>query len=69
MNKKVSQTNESSNAVFTSGEIAELLHVHINTVRRWTEKGILKAHRVGTRGDRIVSQQHIDQFLKGNHSI
>ena len=69
MNKKVSQTNESSDAVFTSGEIAELLHVHINTVRRWTEKGILKAHRIGTRGDRIVSQRHIDQFLKGNHSV
>jgi len=36
----------------TSAQVARLLNVHINTVRRWNSRGILKAYRVGPRGDR-----------------
>lgn len=31
---------------------AEELAVHENTIRRWNARGILKAYRIGARGDR-----------------
>ena len=40
------------NPMLTTNEVARLLNVHINTVRRWSNSGILKAYRIGTRGDR-----------------
>jgi excisionase family DNA binding protein len=36
-------------------EAAELLHVHQNTLRRWTDQGVIQAFRIGTRGDRRYS--------------
>ena len=50
-------------AVLTTSEAAGLLNVHINTVRRWTNNGMLKAYRVGPRGDRRLTQRDIECFL------
>ena len=36
-------------ALLTTSEAAELLNVHVNTVRRWSNKGILKTYYVGPR--------------------
>ncbi len=44
-------------------DVAHLLNVHINTVRRWSNQGILKAYRVGSRGDRRFRQEDITSFL------
>lgn len=44
-------------------EAAELLGVHSNTVRRWSSRGLLKAYRVGPRGDRRFRQEDLDAFL------
>ncbi len=38
--------------MLTTGEVAHLFEVHPNTVRRWSDKGIIKADRIGPRGDR-----------------
>ena len=38
--------------MLTTNEVARLLNVHINTVRRWNNSGILRAYRIGNRGDR-----------------
>jgi len=46
-----------------AGDVARLLGVHVNTVRRWEGKGILKAYRVGPRGDRRFRREDIDAFL------
>jgi len=43
---------ENNNRLLTIGEVAEILHIHVNTVRRWSENGILKPYRIGPRGDR-----------------
>ena len=51
--------------MLTINEVAELLNVHINTVRRWSNQGTLKAYRVGSRGDRRFRQEDIDSFLVG----
>lgn len=52
--------------MLTTSELARLLNVHINTVRRWSNQGILKAYRMGPRGDRRFSQEDVDSFLAEN---
>jgi excisionase family DNA binding protein len=42
----------SENRLLTTGEAAEMLHLHPNTVRRWGDRGLLKPCRIGPRGDR-----------------
>ena len=51
------------NGMLTIGEVAQLLNVHINTVRRWSNQGILKAYRIGHRGDRRFREEDITSFL------
>jgi excisionase family DNA binding protein len=51
------------NGMLTISEVAQLLNVHINTVRRWSNQGTLKTYRVGSRGDRRFRQEDIDSFL------
>lgn len=50
--------------VLTPSEAAQLLGLHVNTVRRWNNKGILKSYRITPRGDRRFRRQDIDGFLK-----
>ncbi|MBM3118567.1 MAG: helix-turn-helix domain-containing protein [Chloroflexi bacterium] len=52
-----------ANGMLTARQVARLLNVHINTVRRWDGKGVLKAHRIGPRGDRRFSRENIALFL------
>ncbi len=52
-----------SNGMLTARELARLLNVHINTVRRWNERGVLKAYRIGPRGDRRFSREDVALFL------
>ncbi len=44
-------------------EVADLLHVHPNTVRLWNNRGLLKAYRLGTRGDRRFTSRDLEAFL------
>jgi len=53
-------------AMLTASELAHLLNVHINTVRRWSNRGILKAYRIGPRGDRRFNKEDINSFLAEN---
>ena len=55
-----------SNGLLTARQVARLLNVHVNTVRRWNDRGILKAYRIGPRGDRRFSREDVDMFLAGN---
>jgi excisionase family DNA binding protein len=47
-------------------EVAQLLNVHINTVRRWSNQNIIKTYRVGPRGDRRFRKADVDLFLNEN---
>jgi len=48
----------------TIKEVSQLLHVHEQTVRRWANSGLIKAYRVGPRGDRRFSPNEIAAFLQ-----
>ena len=54
-----------SDGMLTAREIARFLNVHINTVRRWSNRGMLKTYRIGTRGDRRFRREDVVAFLKG----
>ena len=55
--------------MLTASEVARLLSVHVNTVRRWSNQGVLKAYRVGSRGDRRFRQEDITSFLSQESRI
>ena len=55
--------NGNGKSLLTTRELARLLNVHINTVRRWSNQGTLKSHRIGPRGDRRFSRDDIELFL------
>jgi excisionase family DNA binding protein len=50
-------------SLLTTSDVARLLNVHINTVRRWSNEGKLKAYRIGSRGDRRFQQEDVAVFL------
>jgi excisionase family DNA binding protein len=51
LTKRKKQKKESQKLLTTSG-VASLLNIHVNTVRHWSDKGILTSYRIGSRGDR-----------------
>jgi excisionase family DNA binding protein len=55
--------DEHINDMLTVREVAQLLHVHPNTLRRWSNNGRIKAYRITPRGDRRYKREEIDRFL------
>jgi excisionase family DNA binding protein len=55
--------NRSRSNMMTTSGVAQMLHIHINTVRRWSNQGILKPYRIGPRGDRRFVRDDIAYFL------
>jgi excisionase family DNA binding protein len=56
-------TENGPERMLTVTEVSELLHIHPNTLRRWSEQGIIMAYRITPRGDRRFKQGDIDKFL------
>ena len=56
-----------SSGIMTTSEVADFLRVHPNTVRHWTNKGLLPSFRLGTRRDRRFRREDVDDFLKQNN--
>jgi len=50
--------------MLTTSEVGQLLGIHVNTVRRWSNSGVLRAHRISSRGDRRFRREDIDRFLE-----
>jgi excisionase family DNA binding protein len=55
--------------MLTVSDVARLLSVHINTVRRWSNQGIIKAYYVGSRGDRRFRREDITRFLSRGSKV
>ena len=48
------------------GEAARILHVHPNTLRKWSSNGLIPSYRIGRRRDRRFSLEDLDSFLKAD---
>jgi excisionase family DNA binding protein len=44
-------------------QVASILSVHPNTVRRWEREGLLKAYRVGPRGSLRFAKDDVLDFV------
>ena len=62
-------SNREIDPMLTISDVARLLNVHINTVRRWSNQGILKVYRIGSRGDRRFRQEDVTDFLLNKSKI
>ncbi len=56
-------SNDQIGPLLTAREVAQLLHIHSNTLRRWADQGIIKAYRITRRGDRRFRRKDIARFL------
>jgi excisionase family DNA binding protein len=50
-------------SLLTVTEVARLLHVHPNTLRRWSEEGSIVSYRINSRGDRRFKPGDVQDFL------
>jgi len=55
--------NRQISTMLTVREVSRLLHVHSNTLRRWSDQGIIRAYRIGPRGDRRFRPEDIAVLL------
>ena len=49
--------------LLTVKEVCQLLHVHSNTLRRWSDQGILKAYRIGPGRHRRFKAEDLAAFV------
>ncbi len=61
--------------MLTTNEVARVFSVHASTVRQWSNQGIIKAYRIGPRGDRrfrrddiavLLLERAAQRYLKAN---
>jgi excisionase family DNA binding protein len=52
--------------MLTATEVAEMLHLHVNTVKRLGDRGELPFYRVCKRGDRRFRLEDVMKFLSQN---
>ena len=52
--------------MLTASEVAQLLHHHVNTVKRHRDRGELPFYRVCKRGDRRFRLEEVMAFLARN---
>lgn len=56
--------NNQIGPMLTVREVAHLLHVHSNTLRRWSDRGLIRTYRITRRGDRRFKLEDIASFLR-----
>jgi excisionase family DNA binding protein len=52
--------------MLTASEVADMLHLHVNTVKRLGDRGELPFYRVCKRGDRRFRLEDVMRFLSQN---
>lgn len=50
--------------LLTIRQAAEILNVHVETLRRWDKAGKLKAIRVNERGDRRYKPEDLEKIMQ-----
>jgi excisionase family DNA binding protein len=54
---------EKLGSLLSTSQVARLLNVHVNTIRRWSRDGTLKTYRINTRGDRRFNREDVFNLL------
>ena len=57
------QSEESEERLLTVSDVARFMNVHQNSVRYWSDMGLLRCYRIGRRGDRRFRPDDVDAFL------
>jgi len=60
-------SQEISTKLFTLKQVAKMLSVNPDTLRKWDNNGILKAMRIGSRRDRRYRNEDIQKII--NHGL
>jgi len=50
--------------LLTVRQAAEILNVHVETLRRWDKSGKLRAIRINKRGDRRYKPEDLEKLMK-----
>ena len=58
-------TSADPRALLTVGEACKILNVCPNTIRGWSDRGLIPSYRIGQRRDRRFLTQDILDFLEG----
>ena len=67
MSAKYVENMDSPSEMLTVSEAARLLHVHPNTIRHWSDSGLLKAYRLGYRRDRRFRFEDVYKLISSDH--
>ena len=63
-NRILQREAEETDSLLTANEVADLLQVHMSTVRRWSNLGILMSCHRGPRGEKLFQKKDvIDSML------
>jgi excisionase family DNA binding protein len=54
----------SPHELLSATDAARFLGIHANTIRRWSDDGLIRAYRVGTRLDRRFRRTDLEKFLE-----
>jgi excisionase family DNA binding protein len=57
-------TRELESPLLTLREASRLLRVSRNTLRRWSEDGLIASYRIGDRGDRRFEREELEAFIE-----
>ena len=44
-------------------QVASIFHIHPNTLRRWSDQGMIRSFRLNSRGDRRYRRFDVYHFL------
>lgn len=58
--------NEQAETLVNIETAAKMLGVHKETLRRWDRRGILKAIKIGSRGDRRYKKEDLLKIINRN---
>ena len=63
-NRILEREAEETDSLLTASEVADLLQIHLSTVRRWSNLGILISCHRGSRGEKLFQKKDvIDSML------
>ena len=56
-------TDDKLSPLLAVRDVARILNIHANTVRRWSDRGLINSYRIGHRGDRRFKLEDVRRIL------